>query len=131
MHAAGIMLDRSVYEAFDLCEGNDFIKFSVYLDASHAEDCAVQVYVLTPAQLQMKACTHFQHAADATINVHLTVVSLGDARKDFEQCGLACAIAPDDANNFARRNFKTDIFQRPDGIAAIIPISPKPAERGA
>src|SRR5215510_3657738 len=131
VHPAGIMLDRRVYEVFNLGERDNLIELPVYFAASHTEDRAVQVDVLAPAQLRVETCADFEQAADAAVNVYPAGRRLCNARKNFEQSGFARAVAPDDTNDFARLHFKADIFQRPDRAVFSITISPKPAERGA
>src|SRR5262249_55753285 len=107
------------------------IELSFNFSLLHAKDCAVQVDVLAPAQLGVKARADFEQAADAAVNVYLAGRRLCNARKDFEQRGFACAVAPDDTHHLARLHFKADIFQRPDRAVFSTTISPKPAERGA
>src|SRR5262245_17456578 len=97
----------------------------------HTKNRAVQVDVLTPAQFKVESCPNFEQAADATENFHLAGGWLSDARKDFEECGFARAVAPDDANHFARLDFKADIFQAPNRVDFTIPMSPNLGERSA
>src|SRR5215475_853061 len=89
VHSAGIALDRRIDETFDFGEGDDLVELPVYFAAPHAEDRAVQVNVLAPAQLGMKSRADFEQAADATVKFNLAGRGLGDARKDFKQCGFS------------------------------------------
>jgi hypothetical protein len=60
VHAARIMLDRSVNEFLDLRERNNLVKSPVNLGAPHTQDGAIQVGILPPRQFVMKTRTNFQ-----------------------------------------------------------------------
>src|SRR5262245_42375536 len=131
IHAAGIIFDRSVYELFGFGEGDYLIKFPVYLTTFHAENCAVQIDILPPAQLRMKTGANLEQAANAAVNVYLAGRRFGNAGKNFEQCRFACTFASDHSQGLTWRHFKADIFQRPNSVFFLISVSPKPAEPGA
>src|SRR2546427_929567 len=114
IHSTGVSFNRRIYEAFDFGEGDYLIKLPIYFASLHTKDCAVQVDVLPPAQLRMKAGAYFEQTADASVQIYLTDGRFGNARKDFEQRGFARAVAPDDAHDFARHDLETDVLQRPD-----------------
>jgi hypothetical protein len=77
----------------------------------------------------MKTGTDFEQAANAPVKVYLTGCRLGDAGKDFQERGFACAVAPNNANHFAGHYFEADIFERPDGVILGMSVAPKPIER--
>src|SRR5688572_4411426 len=59
VHAARIELDRCIQELLDLGEADDLVELSVDLTSLHAQQGAVQVDVLSTAQLRMKASADF------------------------------------------------------------------------
>ena len=71
IHTAGIALDRRVDKPFNPGERNYLIELPVNLRSRHAEDRAVEVYVLAARQFLVKAGTHLQQAADAPLDLGL------------------------------------------------------------
>ena len=67
IHAARVAFDRRVDEALDLGERDDLVELARDLGALHAEDGAVQVDVLAPGQLRVKAGADLEQAADAAV----------------------------------------------------------------
>ena len=84
--------------------------------ALHAQDRAVQVDVLAPGQLGVKAGAHLQQAAHPPVDLGPPAGRLGDAGEDLEQRALARAVAADDPHHFALLHLEGDILQRPELI---------------
>jgi hypothetical protein len=64
----------------------------------------------------MEAGTDFEEGADAAVNLRPAGGGASDAGKDFEEGGLAGAVAADEAEDFAFADFEGDILQRPEGF---------------
>jgi hypothetical protein len=64
------------------------------------------MYVLSTAQLWMKACADLKQTANTACNRAGAFRGSGDARDDPQECALARAIAPNDAESLARLDFK-------------------------
>ncbi|MPM95990.1 hypothetical protein SDC9_143146 [bioreactor metagenome] len=60
VHTTGITLDRCIQKLFDLREGHDLIKFSIYLGTLHAQNGTVEVDVLPTGELGVKTGAHLQ-----------------------------------------------------------------------
>ena len=63
-------------------------------------------YILSTAQLWMKACADLKQTANAACNRDGAFRGSGDARDDLQECAFARTIAPDDAESLARLDFK-------------------------
>src|SRR5208337_4667273 len=114
IHAAGIVLHRGINEFFQLRETHNFVEFADDLLLAHPQNRAAQKGVLAPGEFGMKTGANFQEAANAAVNFRPALGRPGDARKDFQQGGLARAVAPDQAQNFALAYVKRNVFQRPE-----------------
>ncbi len=112
------MLQRRVEKALDLREGHDFVELPVDFALAHAQDRAAQIDILAAGQLGMKAGADFEQAADASANLREAGRRARDARKHLQQRRLAGAVAADQADDFALRDVKADVAQRPQKIAA-------------
>jgi len=60
VHAARVLLDRSVDELFEFGEGNDFIKLPSNFPSVHSEYGAIEIDILMSRQLGMKTSPHFK-----------------------------------------------------------------------
>ena len=112
-HAARVALDRSVEKALDLGEGDDLVEAAPDLRPAHPEDGAVQIDVLAAGQLGMEPCSDLEQRSDPTGHIRVAACGLGDAREDLQQRGLACAVVPDQADDFALVDRQRDVAQRP------------------
>src|SRR5205814_2993508 len=101
VHAGRVPLDRRLDKALDFREGDDLVELARDLGAAHAEDRTVQVDVLAPGQLRMKARADFKERADTAVELDAPVGRLRDARENFQERTLACAVMADDAEQFA------------------------------
>ena len=81
VHAARIALDRRVEEFLDLGEGDDLVELAADLGARHAEDGAVEIDVLAPGQLGMKAGADLEQAGDPAAQI-ATRPSVGSVMRD-------------------------------------------------
>src|ERR1035437_3392697 len=68
IHTAGIALDRGVEKSFHFGKGDNFIKFTFNLGLAHAQDRAIEIDVLAPSQLGMKAGADFQQTRHPPID---------------------------------------------------------------
>ena len=122
VHAAGVALDRGIDEFLHLGKIHDLIKLAGHFLFGHAQDGAVEVDILAPGQLGVKAGAHLQQAGDAPFDLDLPAGGGGDAREDLEQGALAGAVAPDDAQHLALLDGEVDIFERPQGFAVAVAV---------
>src|SRR6266511_2401519 len=113
-HPAGVALHRCVDELLDARELDDLVELLLDFPALHAEDRAVQEDILTTRELGVEARTDLKQASDSAADDRPPSRRRRDARQDLEQRGLARAVAPDDAEDFAFANGETDVAQRPD-----------------
>src|SRR5208283_5284925 len=116
VHTAGIVLYGRVNEFFQLRESHDFIEFARDFALAHSQNCTAQISVLPPGEFRMKAGADFEQAADTPVNFRPAGGGLRDARENLEQGGLAGAIPPDEAENFALANLQGNILEGPEGF---------------
>src|SRR4051794_21609582 len=62
----------------------------------------------------MEAGTYLQEATHATTQLYSARSRFGDAAEHFQEGGFAGAVAPNDANDFARLNLQRYILERPE-----------------
>src|ERR1700755_2900405 len=98
VHARRVELDGRLDELLKLGEGDYLVELLPDLDAAHAEYRAVQVDVLAPRQVRVKARADFEQRADAPANLDFACARASDAREDFQERRLARAVVPDDAD---------------------------------
>ncbi len=101
LHAGGIMLERAYRESARLRRRPRFRRTCGRFRPAHAQDGAAEENVFAAGQLGMEAGADFEQAADAPVNFRETGGGAGDASEQFEQGGLACAVASDEADDFA------------------------------
>ena len=71
IHPARITLDRGINELLDLGKSHDLIQLAANFLPGHAQDRAIQVDILAPGQVRVKAGAHFQQAGDASLHPHM------------------------------------------------------------
>ena len=62
----------------------------------------------------MEAGADFEEAADASVNFGAAFGGASDAGKDFQQRAFACAVAANEADDFALTDLEIDVLERPD-----------------
>ena len=116
VHAARVMLDRSVEEFLDAGERHDLVEFPACLLAGHAEDRAVEEYVLAAGKLGMKAGADLEQAADLAVHAYLAGGRGSDLREDLEKRGLARAVPSYDADDLAALDLEAHVLERPEAF---------------
>ncbi len=116
VHAGGVVLDGSVDEFFELGEGHDFVEFAGDFALAHAQDGAGEESVFAAGEFGVEAGADFEEAADAAADFGVASGGAGDLGEDFEQGGLAGAVAADEAEDFAFANVEGDVFEGPEGF---------------
>src|SRR5581483_10055408 len=130
IHAAGVMLYRSVEKLLDFRKRHNLIEAATDFRLAHAQDGAIQINILPSGQLGMEAGSDLEQAGHASAHRHLTRSRAGNARKNFEQRALAGAIAADDAQHVTLLHVEVDVFERPEGWKLDLPIAVSvPAEQ--
>ena len=114
VHAARVVLDRSVDKFLDLGKGYDLVELARRLCAWHPEDRAVQEDVLATRQLRMKPGTDLKQTAHAAVELDAAFCRPRDTRENFEQCRLSSTIAAYKPQNFTGLNIKGNIVECPE-----------------
>src|SRR5262249_37720429 len=96
-------------------ERHDGVELAADLGALHAKDRAVEVHVIPPGELGMKAGADLEQRANAAPQFDLAGGRRGDARQELEEGTLSGAVAADDADNLARIDVEADVAQCPHG----------------
>src|SRR5262249_43295183 len=109
-HAAGIAFDGGVDKLLHTRKVHDLLELASNLRLAHAQDGAVEIDVLAPSKLGMKASTDLEQTGDAASDGDTSLVWLGDARQDLQERRLACAIAPDDAEHLPALNLEVHVL---------------------
>jgi hypothetical protein len=118
VHATRIALHRRIDEPLHLGEGDNRVELAADLRLPHAENRAVEEYVLAPRQLRMKPRADLEQARHPPAQGHLALRRLGDARQDFQERGLPRAVSTDDADDLTAIDREADVAQRPELVAA-------------
>src|SRR5690606_2046590 len=100
-HPGGVAFHRSVDELVKSRELYDLVELAADFGARHAENCAVQIDVVSARQVQVEASADFDQRRETA--VHLDVPTRGPhyAAQVLEHRALACAVVADDADGFA------------------------------
>src|SRR5258708_31073796 len=114
IHPARIIFDRRIDKSFDFRKGDNLVKFAVRLSATHSQDGAVKVDILSSGKFRMKSGADFEQTANPPIEGDAPGGRLSAPRKDFEQRRLPLYIPADDANHLTGAHFETYISQSPD-----------------
>src|SRR5258705_7122235 len=96
IHSARVMLDWRINKLLNFRKGHNLIEVSCDLVSLHSENGSVKIDVLSPAQLVVKAYSHFQQRTDTAVDIRIPFGRLSDAGKYLEQCAFAGAIATND-----------------------------------
>src|SRR5574339_503276 len=68
IHAAGITLDRRINEVLDFGKSDNLIELPPYLGLFHAENGPIEINILPPGKLAIKARTHLQQRTYMTVD---------------------------------------------------------------
>src|SRR6266516_3437873 len=88
IHPTAVSLHGRVEELFDFSERHDFVEPPVDLPSAHPDNAAVEVDVLAPRQLRMKAGADLQQATNAAVELHSPSRRLGNPAQDLQQRAL-------------------------------------------
>src|ERR1700693_2439552 len=113
IHAGGKALDRRVEEFVDLGEGDDLVELAFDLGAGHAEDRAVEINILAPRELRVKAGADCEQACNTSAERDPPLRRLGDAGENLQKRALAGTVAADDAQYLAAFDLEADILEGP------------------
>src|SRR5579862_7365832 len=95
LHAAAVVLQGSIEEAFHFGEGYDFVELAADFRCAHAQHGAAHEHIFAPGELGVETGADFEKAADAAAKLGVAFGGTGDPRQDFQKRALASAIAPD------------------------------------
>src|ERR1700674_2835185 len=118
VHAGGVVLDLRVDEFFEFGESDNFVELAFDLALAHAEDGTGEKRVLAAGQLRMEPGADFEKANDAAVDFRPAGGGARDTGEDFQERGLAGAVAADEADDFAFADFETDVLERPERFFA-------------
>ena len=119
VHTAAVTLDRRIQELLDLGKSDNFIELPLDLRSRHAQNRPVQKNIFSAGEFGMKAGPDFQQTRYAATNADTALCWFRDPAENFQEGGLATAVAPNNAHNIALVNFKIDVAQRPDLFMAV------------
>ena len=131
VHAAGVALHRRVQKLLHPREVHDGVEVPPNLRLAHPKDGAVQIDVLPPRQLGVKARPDLQQTGDAPPEGHAPRRGLRDAAQDLEQRGLARTVASDDPDALPLLDLEGEVRQRPEILDGRISPPRAPRERMA
>src|SRR5690348_2930700 len=114
LHARAVMLQRRIQKFGYIGKRDNFLEFAGDFPAPHAENCAVQKNIFTPGQLGMKSGADFEQTAERTANFGPANRRLCYSGQNFQQSGLAGAVAANHTDDFAGLNLKGDVAQGPN-----------------
>ena len=112
VHPAGVAFHRRIEELLGLGEGHDAVEFPVDLAPVHPQQRAVEINILAPGQLGVKAGADFEQRAHPAEQIDFAAGRRGDLRQDFEEGGFPRAVAADDAEHFAAPHFEGNVGER-------------------
>jgi hypothetical protein len=140
LHAAAVMLQGGVEEAFHFREGYDLVELAADFCGAHAEDGAAHEDVFASGEFGVETGADFEKAADAAVKFGVSFGGAGDAGEDFKERALAGAVAADQADHFAFFYVEGDVLQRPDvgraaaaslvNVNALVAVRARAAIRG-
>src|SRR5205085_2713043 len=104
-------------EFFHFGKGDDLIQLAVDLNLPHYQNCSIEIDVFPTGQIWVKTSANLQKTRYPAEDLGAARGWFGDSRKNFQQRAFACAVAADDAHDFACLHFKGNVFQSPDDVA--------------
>ena len=122
VHAGGEILELHVLELLQLGKFEDVIIDGIGLPAAHAQDGGIDEDVLRRRQLGLEAHAQLQEGGNLTIHDYRAAVGVHHTGQHLEQCGLARAVAADDAEGLAPADFKADIPERPELLVIFLVV---------
>src|SRR5207247_3580253 len=106
---------RLIEEGADAREVDDAVEARVDLAPREAEHDAVDVDVLAPGDLRMKARAELDERGDAAVHADAPRGRLEDAGDELQQRRLPGAVAPDDAEGLAAIDGERHLLHRRQG----------------
>src|SRR5262249_47911845 len=97
---------------------------------SHTEDSAVEIDVLAPAQLRVKASAHLQKRAYAPIDLGAPRGWPRDTRQQLQQGALAGAVASDNPQYLTAWHVEGNIAKGPEFLRAVSAPAPGCSDSG-
>src|SRR5580693_256633 len=125
LHPAAEVFQGSIEKAFHFREVHDLVELPPDFLRAHSQDGAAHEHIFAARELWVETCADLEKAADAAVNLRPADRGADDAGKDFEEGGLAGAVAADETKDFALANVEGDVFQGPESFVL------GAAERGA
>src|SRR5262245_17382927 len=110
IHPARITFYRRVQKTLNLRKRHNLIKSHADIRPRHSEDRSVEIDVLAPRELRMETGAHFEKTREASFYGYSSLAWLRDTRKNFKECAFSRPVPPDDPDDLARLNRKSDVF---------------------
>src|SRR5262249_62355817 len=95
-------------------EGHDLVELPVDLPLAHPEDGAVQVDVLAPREIAVKAGPDLEQASDPAVQLHAAGRGRRDPGHDLQRRALAGAVASDEAEDLSLLDVEGHVAKRPE-----------------
>src|ERR1700733_568259 len=118
VHAGGVVLYRRVNKLFEFGERDNFIEFTDDLALAHAKNRTRQKGIFSAGKLGMEAGADFEETADTAVYFRPTSRGSGDARENFKERRLPCAVSADKAEDFTLADVEGNIFQGPKSFVS-------------
>src|SRR5439155_18464283 len=114
VHSAGVALDRNIQKFSNLGKVYDCFKAAVDFGFAHAQYRAVEINIFPAGQLGVKSSANLEQAAQASAKRDAAFGRIGNLGNNFQQGTLAGAIAAENPDNVALRNFEANIVESPE-----------------
>ena len=101
-------------ESVPLPRRRRFVELPSDFRCAHSQDGAAHEHIFAASELRVETCADLEKAADSAMNLRPAFRGARNPGKDFQQRGLAGAVAADETKDFAFADVEGDVFQGPD-----------------
>ena len=113
IHSAGVAFHWGVDESVESGERENLFELSIDFRFPHSEKRAVQINVIASRQVGVKAGADLEQARDSSAELDASGGGSRYPRQDLEECALAGAVVPDDAEHFTGCDVEVDVLKCP------------------
>ena len=131
-HTRRIRSDRCVDESAEITEADDIVEALVDCLTTQAEDRAVEVNVLPPAEKRVEAYPEAEEAANLAVHRDTSAIRPENTGKSLQKCGLPGAVGADDSNHVTGTGDDVDPTKCPIVLAPLVSVGsvlPEPGEQ--
>src|SRR5437773_7906269 len=128
IHATRVMFDGRFEKFLRSREINNLVKLRVDLAPAHAQDCSVQINILTASKIRMKAGANVEQASYFAVQFGAAGGGFDNAREYLKQRRFSGAVGPDDAHYLSRVDLEVDVLERPENLGDRMSVALYPRE---